>query len=54
MSDSEHPPSSSGDDSQHSHSQGPSLKLLYSLLALALIAAICIAMMIVLPFYQRR
>ena len=33
---------------------GPSLKLAYSLLALALVAAICIALLIVLPFYHRR
>jgi hypothetical protein len=34
--------------------QGPNLTLLYSLIALALAAAIAIATMIVLPFYQRR
>jgi hypothetical protein len=34
--------------------QGPSLKLLYSLLALALAAAIGLALLIVLPFYRRR
>jgi len=34
--------------------QGPSLKLLYGLIALALAAAIGIAAMIVLPFYRRR
>jgi hypothetical protein len=34
--------------------QGPNLKLLYSLIALALAAAIAIAAMIVLPFYRRR
>jgi len=33
---------------------GPSLKLLYGLLALALAAAIGFALLIVLPFYQRR
>jgi hypothetical protein len=32
---------------------GPNLKLLYSLIALALAAAIAIAAMIVLPFYRR-
>jgi hypothetical protein len=36
------------------HSQGPNLTLLYSLIALALAAAIGLAVMIVLPFYQRR
>lgn len=34
--------------------QGPNLVLLYSLIGLALVAAIVFAMMIVLPFYQRR
>jgi hypothetical protein len=34
--------------------QGPSLKFLYSLIALALAAAIAIAALIVLPFYRRR
>jgi hypothetical protein len=35
-------------------SKGPNLVLIYSLIAFALIAAISIAMLIVLPFYQRR
>jgi hypothetical protein len=35
-------------------SQGPSLATLYSLLGVALIAAIGFAVLIVLPFYQRR
>jgi hypothetical protein len=35
-------------------SQGPSLTLLYSLIALALAAAIAIAAMIVWPFYKSR
>jgi hypothetical protein len=34
--------------------QGPSLKLLYGLLALALALAIGFALLIVLPFYRRR
>ena len=34
--------------------QGPNLKLLYSLIALALVAAIAIAATIVLPFYRSR
>jgi len=33
---------------------GPNLKLLYSLIALALAAAIAIAGLIVLPFYRHR
>jgi hypothetical protein len=35
-------------------SQGPSLALLYSLVALALAAAIGFALLIVWPFYHRR
>lgn len=35
-------------------SSGPNLTLFYSLIALALAAAIAVAMMIVLPFYRRR
>jgi len=35
-------------------SRGPNLVLLYSLIALALAAAIGCAMMIVLPFYKSR
>lgn len=35
-------------------SSGPSLTLLYSLIALALAAAIGIALMIVYPFYRNR
>jgi hypothetical protein len=33
---------------------GPNLALLYSLIAIALAAAIAIAGMIILPFYERR
>jgi hypothetical protein len=33
---------------------GPNLKLYYSLIAFALLAAIALAAMIVLPFYNRR
>ena len=54
MSDLEHPPAGSGDDSQDSPSQGPSLTLLYSMIALALAVAIGLAVLIVLPFYHRR
>jgi hypothetical protein len=45
------PPDPAPEDSP---SQGPSLTLIYSLIALALIAAIGFAMMIVLPFHHRR
>ncbi len=39
---------------QEAPSPGPNLVLLYSLIALALAAAIGFAVMIVLPFYNRR
>ena len=45
------PEPESGDDDSPG---GPSLTLLYSLIALALAAAIGFAWMIVLPFYHRR
>ncbi len=35
-------------------SKGPNLILLYSLIALALLAAVGFALLIVLPFYHRR
>ena len=35
-------------------SSGPNLKVAYALLAIALIGAMCIALLIVLPFYHRR
>jgi|HubBroStandDraft_5_1064220.scaffolds.fasta_scaffold114235_2 hypothetical protein len=35
-------------------SSGPSLTFMYSLIALALVAAIGFAILIVLPFYNRR
>jgi hypothetical protein len=49
--------SASAQDSQPVEEQqvrGPSLPLFYSLIALALVAAIGFALMIVLPFYHRR
>lgn len=46
------------ESSNSSHDQdeprGPNLKLYYSLIAFALLSAIVIAGLIVLPFYQRR
>jgi hypothetical protein len=45
------PPSTEPDDTP---STGPNLYVLYSLIALALAAAIGAALMIVLPFYHRR
>ena len=41
-----------GDEEQTS--PGPNLKLVYSLIALALGVALGVAALIVLPFYQRR
>lgn len=51
MSDLENKP---GEQSEEDRPQGPSLTLLYSLVVLALLAAIGLALMIVLPFYHRR
>ncbi len=44
----------SGDEPGDEPRQGPSLTLLYGLIALALAVAIGFALLIVLPFYQRR
>jgi len=41
-------------DAEGPPSNGPNLKLIYSLIAVALVAAIGFAALIVLPFYQRR
>jgi hypothetical protein len=41
-------------DPEDSRSSGPNLVLLYSLIALALAAAIGFALMIVIPFHHRR
>jgi hypothetical protein len=58
MSDSERPPAGSGGEPpqpiEGRPAQGPSLALLYGLLALALAAAIGFALLIVLPFYHRQ
>lgn len=35
-------------------SKGPNLVLIYSLIALALVSAIAVALLIVFPFYLRR
>ncbi len=43
----------SADNQEERPSQGPSLTLLYSLIALALAAAIGFALLIVMPFYHR-
>ncbi|MGB7265577.1 MAG: hypothetical protein WBC92_08690 [Terracidiphilus sp.] len=54
MSDPEFLPPTRPEDSGEKQSQGPSLVLLYSIVALALAAAIAFAAMIVWPFYRRR
>jgi hypothetical protein len=59
MSEPERPLSGSGGEPRQAPpedrpAQGPSLTLLFSLLALALAAAIGFALLIVLPFYHRR
>ena len=54
MSDIEQRPASRPSDPDDEPSQGPNLTLLYSLIALALAAAIGFALLIVLPFYHRR
>jgi len=54
MSDGEILPPEPEKDPGERSSNGPSLGLLYSILALALAAAIGLALLIVLPFYRRR
>jgi hypothetical protein len=54
MSEPVRPPATSDSDPDDPPSGSPNLALLYSLIALALIAAIGLAMLIVLPFHQRR
>jgi hypothetical protein len=54
MSEPDRESASAEEDRNDKASQGPNLVLLYSLIALALVAAIAFAMMIVMPFYQRR
>jgi hypothetical protein len=43
-----------GTDPDDSPSRGPNLVVIYSLIALALAAAIGLALTIVMPFYHRR
>jgi hypothetical protein len=54
MSNLEQKPESRQEPDEDSPSQGPNLVLIYSLIAFALIAAIFLAGLIVLPFYRRR
>jgi hypothetical protein len=46
-------PKPAGED-EAQESKGPNLTLIFSLLGLALLIAIALAVFIVLPFYQRR
>jgi hypothetical protein len=41
-------------DAEDDRSQGPNLKLIYSLIVLAMVVALGIAAWIILPFYMRR
>jgi hypothetical protein len=54
MSEPERPSTGPGGERPDRPAQGPSLTLLFGLLALALAAAIGFALLIVLPFYHRR
>ena len=54
MSDPEILPPSPEAHAKGKHTLGPSLVLIYGLVALALAAAIGFALLIVLPFYRRR
>jgi hypothetical protein len=53
MSDPERPNNANHDEDDNP-SQGPSLTLIYTLIGIALAAAIGFALLIVLPFYHRR
>ena len=53
MSDEKKPESENGNDVE-GQSKEFNLTLAYSLLAVAIVAAVCIAIFIVLPFYHRR
>ena len=54
MSDTEREPDNLEESQEDESSRGPSLTLLYSLVVLALAAAIGFALLIVMPFYRRR
>jgi hypothetical protein len=47
-------PESTPADPKEAPSRGPNLLLIYSLIALALVASIVLALLIVRPFYLRR
>ena len=48
------PSSSQSDPNEDEPGRGPNLTLIYTLIVLAMIAAIAVAAFIVLPFYHRR
>ena len=54
MSDAERRPERVDEDEEDKAAQSPNLTLLYSLIALALAAAIGLALLIVMPFHHRR
>jgi hypothetical protein len=54
MSEPQRPRDSGEAPDQEAPSSGPNLKLIYGLIALALVLALGLAVLIVLPFYQRR
>jgi hypothetical protein len=43
-----------GKDEPEERSSGPNLVVVYGLIALAMLAAIAVAALVVLPFYHRR
>ena len=47
-------PDQSSEDTGEELNRGPNLTFLYSLIVLAIIAALAIAAFVVLPFYHRR
>jgi len=54
MNDAERPKGGREDGADNNHAQGPSLTLIYSLIALAMALAIALAALIVFPFYRTR
>ena len=54
MNDEKQPQEAAPTESAQDKPAGPSLTLLYTLIGLALLAAITIALLIVRPFYLRR
>jgi len=53
MSNAEQMPDADGADEGNAQ-RGPNLKLIYSLIVLAMVVAIAVAAVIILPFYLRR